>query len=176
MERPADKTVLVVDDEPNVREYLTMILQDAGFNVVEAGDGREALELVRETPPDFISLDLIMPNMSGHKLLYELRRDKDLARIPVVVVTAHAGDEMGKEDLQDLLDNRMISGPGTYLEKPVNPRNYVQCVKRALGLEIEDAGEEKIDLREELQDSMGQASPEAMKKALEILRRSQEDS
>jgi len=176
MERPADKTVLVVDDEPNVREYLTMILQDAGFNVVEAGDGREALELVRETPPDFISLDLIMPNMSGHKLLYELRRDKDLARIPVVVVTAHAGDEMGKEDLQDLLDNRMISGPGTYLEKPVNPRNYVQCVKRALGLEVEDDGEEKVDLREELQDSLGQASPEAMKKALDILRKSQEDS
>ncbi|MBC8425635.1 response regulator, partial [bacterium] len=160
---------------PNVREYLAMILQDAGFSVVQAGDGREALELVRKDPPDFISLDLIMPNMSGHKLLYELRRDKDLARIPVLVVTAHAGDEMGKEDLQDLLDNRVISGPGTYLEKPVNPRSYVQSIKRALGIEIEDADEEKIDLREELQNSMGQASPEAMKKALEILRRAQED-
>ncbi|MBU0743034.1 response regulator [bacterium] len=173
MEQAADKTVLVVDDEPNVRDYLAMILQDAGFNVVTAGDGREALELVRREPPDFISLDLIMPNMSGHKLLYELRRDKKLARIPVLVVTAHAGDEMGKEDLQDLLDNRVISGPGTYLEKPVNPKSYVQSIKRALGLEVEDAGEEKIGLREELQDSMGQASPEAMKKALEILRRSQ---
>ncbi len=176
MVQPADKTVLVVDDEPNVREYLAMILQDAGFNVVQAGDGREALEMVRRDPPDFISLDLIMPEMSGHKLLYELRRDKDLARIPVLVVTAHAGDEMGKEELQDLLDNRMLSGPGTYLEKPVNPKNYVRGIKRALGIEVADDGEEKIELREELQDSMGQASPEAMKKALEILRKSQEEN
>ncbi len=175
MEQTADKTVLVVDDEPNVRDYLAMILQDAGFRVLTAGDGLEALEIVRREPPDFISLDLIMPNMSGHKLLYELRRDKDLARIPVLVVTAHAGDEMGKEDLQDLLDNRVISGPGTYLEKPVNPKSYVQSIKRALGMEIGDEGEEKVDLREELQDSMGQASPEAMKKALDILRRSQNE-
>ena len=132
MEQAADKTVLVVDDEPNVRDYLAMILQDADFRVLTAGDGLEALEIVRADRPDFISLDLIMPNMSGHKLLYELRRDKDLARIPVLVVTAHAGDEMGKEDLQDLLDNRVISGPGTYLEKPVNPQNYVQSIKRAV--------------------------------------------
>ena len=47
MEQAIDKTVLVVDDEPNVREYLTMILQDAGFTVVTAGDGLEALEVVR---------------------------------------------------------------------------------------------------------------------------------
>ena len=173
MEQATDKTVLVVDDEPNVREYLTMILQDAGFQVLTAGDGHEALEVVRRERPDFISLDLIMPNMSGHKLLYELRRDKDLARIPVLVVTAHAGDEMGRKDLQDLLDNRVISGPGTYLEKPVNPRSYVQSIRRALGLETPGTAVEKIDLREELQDSMSQASPEAMKEALEVLRRSQ---
>ena len=174
MEQAIDKTVLVVDDEPNVREYLAMILQDAGFTVVTAGDGLEALEVVRREQPDFISLDLIMPNMSGHKLLYELRRDKDLARIPVLVVTAHAGDEMGKEDLQDLLDNRVISGPGTYLEKPVNPKNYVRSIKRALGLEIEDTVAEKTELRDKLRDRLGGASPEAMKEALEILRKSQE--
>lgn len=174
MEQAIDKTVLVVDDEPNVREYLTMILQDAGFTVVTAGDGLEALEAVRREQPDFISLDLIMPNMSGHKLLYELRRDKDLARIPVLVVTAHAGDEMGKEELKDLLDNRMISGPGTYLEKPVNPKNYVESIKRALGLEVEDSTSQKTELREELRDRLGGASPEAMKEALDILRKSQE--
>ncbi|MCP4571734.1 MAG: response regulator [bacterium] len=174
MEQAIDKTVLVVDDEPNVRDYLAMILQDAGFTVITAGDGLEALEKVRAETPDFISLDLIMPNMSGHKLLYELRRDKDLARIPVLVVTAHAGDEMGKEDLKDLLDNRVISGPGTYLEKPVNPTNYVASIKRALGLEVEDTAAEKTELREELRDSLGGASPDAMKEALEILRKSQE--
>lgn len=171
MDQAADKTVLVVDDEPNVRQYLAMILQDAGFRVKEAGDGREALEMVRAEPPDFISLDLIMPGMSGHKLLYELRRDKALARIPVLVVTAHAGDEMGQDELQDLLDNRVISGPGTYLEKPVNPKSYVESIRRALGLPVEDGTTEKVELREELQDSLHGASPDAMRKALEILRK-----
>ncbi len=174
MDQAADKTVMVVDDEPNVREYLTMILQDAGFKVVQAADGREALDMVRADPPDFISLDLIMPKMSGHKLLYELRRDKDPAMIPVLVVTAHAGDEMGKDELQDLLDNRVISGPGTYLEKPVNPKSYVESIRRALGLPVDDGSTEKVELREELQDSLHEASPEAMKKALDILRKSQE--
>ncbi|MBU1674609.1 response regulator, partial [bacterium] len=118
MEQAADKTVLVVDDEPNVRDYLAMILQDAGFNVVTAGDGVEALEIIKKKVPDFISLDLLMPKKSGHKLLHELRRSKQWSRIPVLIVTAHAQDELGKADLQDLLDSRVMSGPGTYLEKP----------------------------------------------------------
>ena len=67
MTRPEDKTVLIVDDEPNVRDYLAQILRDAGFGVVTAGDGDEALEIIRENPPDFISLDLVMPRKSGHK-------------------------------------------------------------------------------------------------------------
>ena len=76
MPRAEDKTVLVVDDEPNVRDYLAQILRDAGFHVVTASDGGEALEIIRQQPPDFISLDLVMPKKSGHKLLYELRKDK----------------------------------------------------------------------------------------------------
>src|SRR5210317_1383199 len=95
MTRPQDKTVLVVDDEPNVRQYLAQILLDAGFNVLQAGDGREAMEKIQESPPDFISLDLVMPRKSGHKLLYELRKDRKLSQIPVLIVTAHAQDEMG---------------------------------------------------------------------------------
>ena len=61
MPEAKDKTVLVVDDEPNVRDYLAQILRDAEFNVVTASDGDEALEIIRESPPDFISLDLVMP-------------------------------------------------------------------------------------------------------------------
>ena len=57
MERAEDKTILVVDDEPNVRQYLMTVLQDAGFNVVTAGDGVEALEMIKRSIPDFISLE-----------------------------------------------------------------------------------------------------------------------
>ena len=175
MERPEDKTILVVDDEPNVRAYLATVLQDAGFSVVTAGDGVEALEIIRENPPDFISLDLIMPRKSGHKLLYELRKHKRWSRIPVLIVTAHAQDELGKEDLEDLLQNRVMSGPGTYLEKPVNPANYVRGIQRALGIEESEDATEKINLKEELQKSLQDASPEALRVALEALKEKRKD-
>jgi len=169
MERAEDKTILVVDDEPNVREYLKTILEDAGFNVITAGDGEEAFELIKSKKPDFISLDLIMPKKSGHRLLYDLRKDKELARIPVLIVTAHAQDELGESDLKDILDNSIMSGPGTYLEKPVNPLSYVQGIQRALGIEESQAAQDKIELKEELHKSIKAASPEALQKALEIL-------
>ena len=175
MQRAEDKTILVVDDEPNVRQYLTTVLEDAGFNVVTAGDGVEALEIIKKNMPDFISLDLIMPKKSGHRLLHELRRNKQWSRIPVLIVTAHAQDELGKGDLQDLLDNRVMSGPGTYLEKPVNPLTYVRSIQRALGIEETEQAADRINLREELQKSMQGASPEALRKALEALKKKNKD-
>jgi two-component system alkaline phosphatase synthesis response regulator PhoP len=171
MERPEDKTILVVDDEPDVRGYLKMILEDAGFRVVTAGDGEEALERIHSEKPDFISLDLVMPRKSGHKLLFELKRDRELSRIPVLIVTAHARDELGKKALQEVLDSRVMSGPGTYLEKPVNPRSYVRAIQRTLGIETAPEAEEKGDLKEELQKSLRGASAEAMREALEALRK-----
>ena len=176
MTRAEDKTVLVVDDEPNVRDYLAQILRDAGFHVVTASDGGEALEIIQKQRPDFISLDLVMPKKSGHKLLYELRKDKELARIPTLIVTAHARDELGKSDLQDILENRVVSGPvlsgpGVYLEKPVKPLDYVRCVQRTLG--VEETGDEadRIDLQEELQRHLPSAEPHALRRALEALKK-----
>jgi CheY-like chemotaxis protein len=169
MAGPEDKTVLVVDDEPNVRLYLQAILEDAGFKVVAAADGEEALDIIRQKKPDFISLDLVMPRKSGHKLLYELRKDSVLSKIPVLIVTAHAKDEMGQKDLDDLLENRVMSGPGTYLEKPVSPDAYVNAIQRALGIDESRESEEKRSLKDELAKSLKAASPEAMRRALEAL-------
>jgi len=175
MERAEDKTVLVVDDEPNVRQYLATVLTDAGFNVATAGDGVEALEMIQQSVPDFISLDLVMPKKSGHKLLHELRRNKQWSRIPVLIVTAHAEDELGKGDLQDLLDGRVMSGPGTYLEKPVNPLSYVRSIQRALGIEETEETADKITLKGQLQDSLQNASPEALREALRALKKETDD-
>ena len=171
MARPEDKTVLVVDDEPDVRNYLEIILKDAGFNVITAGDGEEALRIIRDRKPDFISLDLVMPKKSGHKLLHELRRDKKLSRIPVLIVTAHAQDELGAGDLQEIMDNRVISGPGVYLEKPVKPLDYVRAVQRALGIPETPADEDRISLQQELQRALPQAEPHALRRALEALKK-----
>lgn len=170
MVRAEDKTILVVDDEPGVRQYLKAILEDARFHVMTAGDGEEALKIIKEKKPDFISLDLVMPKKSGHKLLYELRKDKELSRIPVLVVTAHAKDELGKQDLDDLLENRVMSGPGTYLEKPVSPIKYVRAIQRTLGIEETKEAEDKISLKQELENNLHGASPEAMRKALAALK------
>jgi CheY-like chemotaxis protein len=169
MPKTEDKTILVVDDEPNVRLYLRAILEDAGFKVVTASDGEEALKIIRQIRPDFISLDLVMPRKSGHKLLYELRKDPGLSKIPVLVVTAHARDEMGQKDLHDLLENRIMSGPGTYLEKPVKPDAYVHAIQRALGIDESPGSEEERSLKDKLTRSLQDASPEAMRRALEAL-------
>ena len=174
MSQAQDKTVLVVDDEPNVRDYLAQILRDAGFSVLTAADGGEALDIIRQQRPDFISLDLVMPKKSGHKLLYELKRDKDLSRIPVVVVTAHAQDELGQSDLEDIMENRVISGPGVYLEKPVKPLDYVRCVQRALGIEETEEDTDRISLQEELKQQLPKAEPHALRRALEALKRKSE--
>jgi two-component system alkaline phosphatase synthesis response regulator PhoP len=171
MEQAKDKTILVVDDEPDVREYLKTVLEDADFKVVTAGDGVEALEIIRREKPNFISLDLIMPRKSGHKLLYELKKNKDLSRIPVLIVTAHARDELGKENLEDILNSRVMSGPGTYLEKPVNPLSYVRSIQRALGIEESEGTEDKLSLRNELQEELQGADADALRQALEALKK-----
>ena len=169
MARAQDKTVLVVDDEPDVRNYLASILADAGFTVLTAGDGEAALEIARRDRPDFISLDLVMPKKDGHKVLFELRRDKELARIPVLIVTAHAQTDMGQHQLEDILADKVISGPGVYLEKPVKPPDYVRCVQRALGIEETAETNDRADLKDELQQQISQASPQALRRALAAL-------
>lgn len=123
--------VLVVDDEADIREYLSMALEDAGFRVTTASDGFEAMRACREDPPDMISLDLVMPGQSGAKFYHELQRDRELKHIPVMVVTGHARDELGKVDFESLT----MSGVGVYLEKPVTPPKYIDAVCRVLGLE-----------------------------------------
>jgi CheY-like chemotaxis protein len=176
MERPEDKTVLVVDDEPDVRNYLASILRDAHFNVLTAGDGEQALEIARRELPDFISLDLVMPKKSGQKVLYELRKDKALARIPVLIVTAHAQDDFGRADLEDVLANKMISGPGVYLEKPVKPASYVRAVQRALGIEETPEPEGKTDLKSEIEQEISSATPSALRRALAALKARESDN
>lgn len=175
MARAEDKTVLVVDDEPNVREYLAALLEDSGFNAVRAADGVEALTMIKERKPDFISLDLVMPRKPGQKLLYELRKDRELSRIPVLVVTAHAKTDLGKHDLQDILDSSVMSGPGTYMEKPVDPQNYVRSIQRTLGVEISPETTEKAGLRDKVEQSLRGASAAPLRSALAALNKVQED-
>ena len=174
MARPEDKTVLVVDDEPDIVMYLSTALEDAGFNVVTASDGQEALEIVARSVPDFISLDLVMPRKSGIKFFHELRRNRDWTRIPVMVVTGHARDEKGSKDLNEILSEKTMSGPGLYLEKPVKAAEFVRAVADALDVELPEAsvpGVDPDDLRRQARQAVDRASPEELAAALELLKK-----
>ncbi|MDY6854293.1 MAG: response regulator [Thermodesulfobacteriota bacterium] len=129
------KTVLVVDDEENVRIFLKTVLKKAGFNVQTASNGLEALDIVKADPPDVISLDLIMPKKSGAKFFHEIRKDKKLQKIPVVLVSAHTKDDLGKQDFDDIMSGKAVQVAESYLEKPVKAEVYVDSIKRALGME-----------------------------------------
>jgi CheY-like chemotaxis protein len=162
------KTVLVVDDEQDVRDYLQTALEDAGFEVETACDGLEALEAVKRKRPDLISLDLVMPRHSGAKFYRELQKDKALHHIPVLIVTGHARDEMGRADF----DEMTMSGPGIYLEKPVRPKSYVSAVRKLLGMEPLDSPEpEPGALKDELSAALQGADRMALQRALDALKK-----
>ena len=76
------KTVLVVDDEEDVRKFLSMALKEAGFNVVTANDGFEALDQVKKQKPDLISLDLVMPKRSGGQVLPRSDQEQRVGQNP----------------------------------------------------------------------------------------------
>lgn len=173
MARPEDKTILVVEDEPDVRIFLQTVLEDAGFNVLTAADGEEALRIIREHKPDFISLDLVLPRKSGHKLLLELKRDKELSRIPALIVTAHAKTELGKPQMEEIFEKTVLLGPGLYLEKPVKPRQYIRCIQQALGLDMSEEGEDAVGMKNEIQGLLHDADPEALGRALAALKKNQ---
>jgi len=173
MVKPEDKTILVVDDEDDVRDYFADILMDAGFNVVTAADGDEALAKVQEKMPDFISLDLIMPRKSGIKFLYELRHNKEWANIPVVIVTAHANDKLGKQDFMDIFQQKSFSGPKFYLEKPINEESYVRLVCENVGVDYHASEKTKSTENDlsELGSLIKDADSETISKVLEYLKK-----
>jgi CheY-like chemotaxis protein len=170
MAKPQNRTILVADDEEDVRDYLSMVLAEAGFNVVTAADGFEALEQVKKRKPDLISLDLVMPKRSGVKFYRDMAKNKKWAKIPIIIVTGHARDELGRADLRELT----LSGPGIYLEKPVKPHNYIAAIKKLLGMdatEDEEEAAEQVELQNELKNIIDDADPATLKKLKELIRR-----
>ncbi|MFH1723744.1 MAG: response regulator [Elusimicrobiota bacterium] len=174
MSDASEKTILIVDDEPDVRLFMQTILEDAGFRVMLASNGKQALDRVKERRPDAISLDLVMPKMSGLKFYRYIKKHKDNRDIPFVIVTAHAKDEFGTKDLQELQEE--AAGENLrFLEKPVKPAAYVDAIRAATGLtspDVEPAGQS--DLREQVKSRLGDADEDKLREALRILSRKKE--
>ena len=89
-------SVLVVDDDPNIRKLILLALKRDGYSFLEAPNGREALDLMRTQRPDVVVLDLMMPVVSGWEVLREREADADLKLIPVIVVSANREPEVAK--------------------------------------------------------------------------------
>ncbi|MFP4150050.1 MAG: response regulator [Nitriliruptoraceae bacterium] len=116
--------VLVADDDEDIRAFLEITLQLAGFEVVLASDGQEALELAHTGHPDIIVLDVMMPNLDGLAALERLRVDPRTGHLPVMLLTARARTDDAIEGLD--------RGADDYLAKPFDPDELVARVRAAL--------------------------------------------
>ena len=171
------KTILVIDDEPDLRLFMKTVLENAGFDVALAANGKEALERMTEKKPDAISLDLVMPKMSGLKFYRYIQKNKDRSGIPVVVVTAHAEDEFGKGDLEKIKTAKSEGGTILVIEKPIKPLLYVNTIRRAIGLEeieSEETGEKNV-LKVKLKERMKTADKKTLEDVLKILDEEREE-
>jgi DNA-binding response OmpR family regulator len=113
--------VLVVDDEPMVREVLARYLEREGFEVTTADDGREALDRFEEVAPDLVLLDLMLPRIDGYEVF---RRMRDVSPVPVIMLTARG------EETDRLVGLEL--GADDYITKPFSPREVVARVRAVL--------------------------------------------
>ena len=118
--------VLVVDDNADIRDYVTALLAD-DYRVETAPDGRSALEAIRRHPPDLVLSDVMMPHLDGFGLLAALREDPHTAALPVIMLSARAGEEAAVEGLD--------AGADDYLTKPFGARELRARVRAVLALE-----------------------------------------
>ena len=120
------KTVLVVDDEPVLRVLMREILQDEGYAVIDAADGRGMLELLQGVHPDLVLMDVMMPGIDGREAYQALRSRMDLPDLPVVMMSAAV--QPGKLD----------PSIAAFLRKPFDLTELVELVAQLIGPSHED--------------------------------------
>ena len=121
--RSARPRILLVDDEPGLRALVGETLGDT-YDVAEAGSGSEALEYLRDAPPDLVILDVHLPDVTGIEICANLKDDEWLRHIPVVLLTA--------ADQESEQEAGLAAGASYYLTKPFSPLRLVDVVRRLL--------------------------------------------
>ncbi len=133
------KKILAVDDERHIVRLVQVNLERAGYEVITAYDGKDALEKVASENPDLVVLDVMMPYMDGFEVLQNLRKNQSTRELPVIMLTAKAQDADVFRGWQ--------SGVDCYLTKPFNPMELISFVKRifkSLEGDDDDEGGSKI--------------------------------
>jgi two-component system phosphate regulon response regulator PhoB len=120
----SSKTILIADDEEDLRMLVEITLEDPVYRIVTAVDGEQALAQIRVTRPDLVILDWMMPRLNGLEVVKQLRRDPTTVRIPVVLLTAN--------DCQKDQEEAHTLGIVAYLVKPFSPLELLHLVREAL--------------------------------------------
>jgi len=120
------KKVMVVDDEENLLELLEAVLEQAGFAVVTASDGKECLQKLKTVKPDLILLDMMMPGMSGREVCEKIRADPKTRDLKVAFLTVARFSETGKDTLKKM---KVLD----YITKPFDNDDLVRRVKKIVG-------------------------------------------
>lgn len=117
-------TILIVDDEPDIREFIRFTLEEAGFQVLEAGHADEARKLLTNDKPDLLLLDWMLPGRSGLELAQQLKQNPKTRHVPVIMVSARGEEEDRVKGLN--------TGADDYISKPFSPRELVARVNAVL--------------------------------------------
>jgi len=120
----SEKTILVADDESHILHVVSLKLRNAGFNVITARDGQEALEMAQQKHPDLLITDYHMPQLSGLELCQRLKQDLQTRDIPAIMLTAR-GYHLEPHDTEESGILRMLS-------KPFSPRHLLSTVNEVL--------------------------------------------
>jgi len=122
------KKILVVDDEPDIVQWLTLLFEENGYDAIHAYDGAEGFEKAVAEHPDLITLDISMDKESGVKMYSKLLKSENAADIPVVMLTA------ATPQLNEFLKRMKVAkDPEAFLEKPVGDEEVIATVKKIIG-------------------------------------------
>ena len=122
-----NKIILIVEDDLYIIELLTYNLNKEGFNVIALPNGETVLELAGKIKPDLIILDLMMPGLNGHEILHLLKRNMQLHRIPVIIISALIN--------KDVINKSFELKAAEYVAKPFNVGELIKIVRRVLSRE-----------------------------------------
>ena len=120
------RTVLIADDEPSVRMLVQATIETDGYNVIEAADGNEAWNLIREHRPSLVLLDVRMPGRTGLEILHAIKSEPSLVDTKVILLTASAQESD--------INAGLVAGADFYLTKPFSPRDMLSKVDEAFWL------------------------------------------
>lgn len=113
-------TVLIIDDAVHIRRLVARMLEQAGFETLEAADGIQGLRLLKEQKPDVVTCDISMPLMDGHEFLMTAKKDPTTRHIPIIVVTALGQEEEAAK--------ATAMGASAYLTKPFSSNHLIETI------------------------------------------------